>query len=71
VSGVTSRHFRDTPYADCDSGDFYFGDGSSSEQVRREARKHVACTGHVVTVTVEDVTKYEPAPVQGTPDGTQ
>jgi hypothetical protein len=60
TNGVTSSSTRYPPYADCNSCDFYLGDGGSVK-VRREARKHVTETGHMVWVTVEDVTRYEPA----------
>jgi hypothetical protein len=58
TNGVTSSSTRYPPYADCNSCNFYLGDGGSVK-VRREARKHVTETGHMVWVTVEDVTRYE------------
>lgn len=36
----------------------------SAAEVRVAARRHVAETGHVVEVTVQDVTRYEPAEVR-------
>jgi hypothetical protein len=56
VNGLRISRLRYLTVAECERCPSFDPDST-----RRQVRAHVAETGHSARVTVEDVTKYEPA----------
>jgi len=65
MKGVTFIRVKLHPQAECQRRDCGWGQiagrGATPQGVRTMAERHVRDTGHIVSVTVSDVTEYSPA----------